>query len=111
MFSEQEIEELAFPWLFPYGVNGFKTNRKPTISVLQYFQNQLLGKENRWRKNATYIFWALNMYEQHKLQQCISVAVRKSSICDLPKGQSKNHNSNQKLSLDHNVIDSSIYLY
>ena len=56
MFSENEIEEVAFPWLFPYGVNGLKTNRKPTISVLQYFQNRLLGKENRWRKNATYIF-------------------------------------------------------
>ena len=39
MFSENEIEEVVFPWLFPYGVNGLKTNRKPTISVLQYFQN------------------------------------------------------------------------
>ena len=107
MFSENEIEEVAFPWLFPYGVNGLKTNRKPTISVLQYFQNRLLSKENRWRKNATYIFWALNMYEQHKLQECISVAVRKSSMCDLHKGQSKTHNSNQKFSLDHNIIDNS----
>lgn len=107
MFSENELEEVAFLWLFPYGVNGLKTNRKPTISVLQHFQNRLLCKENRWRKNATYIFWVLSMHEQHKLQECISIAVRKSSICDPPKGQSKRHNSNQKFSLDHNIIDSS----
>lgn len=101
MFSEQEIDELAFPWLLPYGINGLKTNRKPKITVLQYFQNRLLGKDNRWRTNTTYIFWALNMYEQHKLQECISVAVRKSSVCDLPQPQSK------QFSLDYNVIDSS----
>lgn len=58
MFSENELEEVAFLWLFPYGVNGLKTNRKPIISVLQYFQNRLLGKQNRFRKNAMYIFWA-----------------------------------------------------
>ena len=39
MFSGNEIEELAFPWLFPCGRSRLKTNRKPNILVLQYFQN------------------------------------------------------------------------
>ena len=104
MFSDNEIEELAFPWLFPNGRNGLKTDRNPSVSVLQYFQNRLLGKQNRWRKDTTCIFWALNMYEQHKLQQCISIAVRKSTLHHSPSTQSKNRNPSQ---VDHNVIDSS----
>ena len=44
------------------------------------------------------------MYEQHKLQQCISVAVRKSTLHHSPSTQSKNRNPSQ---VDHNVIDSS----
>lgn len=63
MFSENELEGVAFLWLFPYGVNGLKTNRKPTISVLQYFQNRLLGKQNRWRKMQCTSFGHLKKLE------------------------------------------------
>ena len=75
IFSHQHAEELAFPQLFPKGINGLKSHTG-TVTPKQYFSCRVLNEDNRWSTNAQYLFWALNVYEQHQLQSCISVAVR-----------------------------------
>ena len=43
-------EELAFPWLFPRGVNGLFADRSKRLSVLKYFNQRLYNADACWRK-------------------------------------------------------------
>ena len=42
LFTDAKAEEMAFPCLFPNGVNGFLTARDPAISITDYIQIRLL---------------------------------------------------------------------
>ena len=75
IFRHQYAEELAFPQLFPKGINGFKPH-SGALTPKQYFTCRILNADNRWSTNPQYLFWALNVFEQHQLQSCISIAVR-----------------------------------
>ena len=63
-----------------------------------------MNKDNRWRKDPSYNFWALNMYEQHKLPDCISIAVRKHTTWP-QLSRSSSHNK-QVHAINQNVLDS-----
>jgi len=69
-------EELAFPWLFPYGNGGIYESRSIKLSVLEYFQHRLYNKDDRWRKNITYLMYAVNHMEQTKLTNHIDIYMR-----------------------------------
>ena len=43
LFHDNQAEEMAFPCLFPNGINGFCTARDPPISYLDYIQSRLLN--------------------------------------------------------------------
>ena len=75
IFQHKNAEELGFPHLFPYGNNGFKSLTNP-VTPHQYFTCRILNKDKRWATNIQYLFWALNVYEQHTLQNSISIALR-----------------------------------
>ena len=47
LFTDAKAEEMAFPCLFPNGVNGFLTARDPAISITDYIQIHLLNADNR----------------------------------------------------------------
>ena len=51
LFTHPNVEEMAFPQLFPHGVNGFRAPREVRITPLDYFQSQLLSADCRWRMN------------------------------------------------------------
>lgn len=70
------FEELAFPWLFPNGENGFTTCRIPKVTDLQYFQSRLMNSDRRFSADISYIFFANSIYEARKLSDCVSVALR-----------------------------------
>jgi len=76
LFTSTTAEQMAFPTLFPDGTNGYKTSRDPPVSTLNYFQSRLLSEDNRWASHIPYLFWGLNVYEQNRLNENISVAVR-----------------------------------
>ena len=76
LFTSTTAEQMAFPTLFPDGRNGYKTSRDPPVSTLNYFQSRLLSEDNRWASHIPYLFWGLNVYEQRRLSESISVAVR-----------------------------------
>ena len=76
MFTDLYLEQMAFPTLFPDGVNGLRTPRKLKTTVLQYFQSRLLSSDLRWQKNLSYLFWATNLTEKQKLSEGVSIATR-----------------------------------
>ena len=76
IFTDINIEELAFPMLYPYGTNGFHHPRPQQPTAFQYFRCRFLNKDQRWSSSPQYLFWALHIYEQEKLQSAISVALR-----------------------------------
>ena len=63
---------MAFPCLFPTGVNGFHTARDPTISILDYIQAHLLNADSHWASN---LLWSCNLLEQHKLRESVSITM------------------------------------
>ena len=79
LFSDREAEQLAFPFLFPDGINGYRPARDPSTSTLDYFQTRLLSSDPRWAAHVPYLFWSCNVMEQHRLQDNISVALRMRS--------------------------------
>ena len=72
-------EQMAFPWLYPDGTNGFKTSRDPPITILDYFQSRDLSCDTRWASHIPYLFWSVNVLEQRRLNENISVAIRMRS--------------------------------
>ena len=76
LFTHPTAEELAFPQLFPHGVNRSRAFREARITPLDYSQSRLLSADCRWRINVPYCFRACNMVEQLRLQDQISIALR-----------------------------------
>ena len=54
LYDDNSAEEMAFPCLFPSGVNGLHTPRDPPISFTDYIQSPLLNADNRWSSNIPY---------------------------------------------------------
>ena len=55
LFTDAKAEEMAFPCLFPNGVNGFLTARDPAISITDYIQIRLLNADSRWASHIPYL--------------------------------------------------------
>ena len=71
---------MAFPWLYPDGTNGHKTSQDPPITTLDYFQSRHLSSDARWASHIPYLFWSVNVLEQRRLNENISVAIRMRSF-------------------------------
>ena len=80
IYTCRDAEQMAFPWLFPDGTNGYKTSRDPPITTLDYFQTRLLSSDTRWASHIPYLFWCCNVIEQRRLNENISVAIRMRSF-------------------------------
>ena len=79
IYTCTNAEQMAFPWLYPDGTNGYKTSRDPPITTLDYFQSRHLSSDARWASHIPYLFWSVNVLEQRRLNENISVAVRMRS--------------------------------
>ena len=73
----QNAEVLSFPWLFPYGRNGFhESSRTRRLTLNQYFKSRLFSTDLRWRSDISYLINAVNVYEKSLLSQLIAVYFR-----------------------------------
>ena len=90
-------EELAFPWLFPDGVNGVYTKRNTILTTLKYFQSKLYNQDSRWRKNITYLMYAVNHYEQKSLLSTVGIHMRKKKPGHTPSITNANISSLENL--------------
>lgn len=72
----KKAEELAFPWLFPYGKGGYDAERIKKLTLCQYYKIRLYSAAAVWRKDITYLMHAVNTYEKNYLSQLISVYMK-----------------------------------
>ncbi|KAG5685124.1 hypothetical protein PVAND_014320 [Polypedilum vanderplanki] len=57
---EKKAEEYAWFHLFPYGINGLKETRDVDITVLDYYQQRIIGIDPRFQ-SVEYLFYALSI--------------------------------------------------
>lgn len=69
---EAFLEELSFVNLFPFGRGGVSSVRPVQITPLDYFQARVMSNDTRFWDNS-YLFYALNRMEEHKVKQKIAV--------------------------------------
>ena len=70
---------MAFPCLFPNGVNGLHTARDPPITFTDYIQTHLLNADNRWSYNIPY--YGQQIY--FRLRDCVFISMRTRSSSSL----------------------------
>ena len=76
LFSENNIEQLAFPIIFPNGKNGLFMPRRYSLTHLAYFQNRLMCADNRFSSHLPYLFWSTNVTEKQIMSTNISIAMK-----------------------------------
>lgn len=69
-------EEMAFPHLFPQGVNGFGHERPARLTPSKYFKCRMYYKDGRFRKDISYLLHAVNYYEKERLLNAVSIHMR-----------------------------------
>ena len=76
LYHINSAEEMAFPSLFPNGVNCLHTAREPPISFTDYIQSRLLNVDNRWSGNIPYLLWSANLLEKMRSRDSVSIAMQ-----------------------------------
>ena len=76
IFDENFGEEMAFPWLFPYGVNGLRYPRDTRINPSMYFKYRLYNRHAHFRHNLTYLLYSCVSYNVSLLKSQIGVHMR-----------------------------------
>ena len=77
ILSDTFCEQLAFPCLFPQGNFGYNIERDVKLSPIKYFNQQLPNYTQMFASDPDYIFYALSVTQQQKLNSQINVALRK----------------------------------
>ena len=80
IYTCTNTEQMAFPWLYLDDTNGYKTSQDPPITTLDYFQSRHLSSDKRWASHISYLFWSVNVLEQRRLNENISVAIHMRSF-------------------------------
>ena len=84
-------EELAFPFLFPNGKFKYKVEREIKLSPVKYFNQRLLSFTQMFASDPDYVFFALSVTQQMKLQSQINIALKKVSTGRITAGMSSNN--------------------
>ena len=74
-------EQKAFPWLFPFGINGISTDRPLQLTDTQYYQSRLYNKDPRWRHELPYLMSAVNQIEWTRLLSTVNLYMRTCKPC------------------------------
>ena len=86
ILSDKFCEELAFPHLFPRGRFSYKVDRQIKLSPAKYFNQRLLNYTQLFASDPDYIFFALSVIQQSKLQSQINIAMKKCCGSSLTAG-------------------------
>lgn len=75
-YDTSKGEEMAFPHLFPHGVNEFGHERPARLTPSKYFKCRMYYKDGRFRKDISYLLHAVNYYEKERLLNAVSIHMR-----------------------------------
>ena len=77
LVTDDNCEQLAFPYLFPTGKFGYSIQRSYKLSPVKYFNQRLLNYTQQFASESDYIFYALSVTQQLKLNSQINIALKK----------------------------------
>ena len=96
-YDKMQGEESAFPYLFPYGINGFRHSRPINIDMSNYFKHRLQYKDGRFRRDVPYMMHALNYVEYQRLINAINIHMRMRKSKKITAKDVKNIDTNHDL--------------
>ena len=76
VFQLDHGEEMAFPWLFPHGVNGLNHERPKKITKSMYFKHRLYNQKGIFRKDLTYLLHSAVAFDLSLLKSEINIQMR-----------------------------------
>ena len=106
--TDKLCEEMAFPTLFPTGKFGFQVERDVRLSPEKYFNARLLNYTGRFATNPEYLFFAQYVTEQKKVQDSISIALKKVHGHSLTAGEVRSMDSS---SFQNLIFSDQAYLF
>ena len=77
LLADESGEVLAFPYLFPTGKFGYHDQRINKLSPIKYFNQRLLNYTQLFASEVDYIFYALSVTQQLKINSQINIALKK----------------------------------
>ncbi len=69
-------EEKAFPWLLPYGVNGYTAERPVPLKMAMYFKTRAMHKSGTFRKHVPWLLQAATEKDFHAMCSSINVHMK-----------------------------------
>ena len=85
-FYQKDWETLAFPTIFPDGLNTFDTERTVKISPKKYVNARLLSSDSRFAEYPEYTFQCLHWIETVSINESILMYMKKSRQGDASVG-------------------------
>ena len=73
---QRACEAMAYPGIFPHGVNHFGTHRALRLTPKQYFRSRFLAYRERCIKDPTYLFFVTNALDWYELEQQVGIRFR-----------------------------------
>ena len=106
--TDKLCEEMAFPFFFPTGKFGFQVKRDARLSPAKYFNARLLNYTGRFATNPEYLVFAQYVTEQKKVQDSISIALKKVHDHSLTSGEVRSMDSS---SFQNLIFSDQAYLF
>ena len=79
--SAKDLEEKAFPHLFPSGTGGYlSTHQRNGVGFANYVKQRILGKDSRFRDDGVYMAFLFLVKEQIEIKRSVCTFFRKSKL-------------------------------
>ena len=72
-YEMENGEQIAFPWLFPKGINGYFCQRPLKLTLKEYFHVRMNNVSGIFRKDIPYLFSCVNICDYQQMQANISI--------------------------------------
>ena len=86
---EKHMDAKAFPRHHPTGKYGLNYEREFKLSPSQYFNQRLMHEDERFSKDAFYVFMAASYVERHGIERQIDISGVKGKTDNLGNGEKK----------------------
>ena len=86
ILQDKCCEELVFPHIFSNGQFGYRVEQEVKLSPVKYFNQKLLNYAQLFASDSDYIFFALSVTQQLKLNSQINIAIKKLCGRNLNEG-------------------------
>jgi hypothetical protein len=80
LFLDPEVEELAFPTLFPSASNSARTERHMDLSLGEYLKNRITHSDRRFVSSKPFLFFSLFRLQYERLLRSINISLNKATM-------------------------------